>query len=93
MEINDVLTLLSGQFHQVGAGPIFFRHVWVNQWSHFFLQEVRILPDIDRGTSGGDFERYAEPTTHVFPTFSLLLMLFPVQTLLLMLLITKMHNY
>ena len=31
--------------------------------------EVRFFPDIDRGTSGGDFENYAEPTTHVFRCF------------------------
>ena len=31
-----------------------------------FSGEVRFFPDIDRGTSGGDFENYAEPTTRVF---------------------------
>ena len=34
-----------------------------------FSGEVRFFPDIDRGTSGGDFENYAEPTTHVFRCF------------------------
>ena len=35
----------------------------------FFSEEDRFFPDIDRGTSGGDFENYAEPTTHVFRCF------------------------
>ena len=34
-----------------------------------FSGEVRFFPDIDRGSSGGDFENYAEPTTHVFRCF------------------------
>ena len=34
-----------------------------------FSGEVRFFPDIDRGTSGGDFENYAEPTAHAFRCF------------------------
>ena len=34
-----------------------------------FSGEVRFFPDIDRGTSSGDFVNYAEPTTHVFCCF------------------------
>ena len=31
--------------------------------------EVRFFPDIDRGTSGGDFENHAEPKKQVFRCF------------------------
>ena len=34
-----------------------------------FSGEVRFFPDIDRGTSGGDFENYAEPKKQVFRCF------------------------
>ena len=34
-----------------------------------FSGEVRFFPDIDRGTSGGDFENYDEPKTQVFRCF------------------------
>ena len=34
-----------------------------------FSGGVRFFPDIDRGTSGGDFENYAEPKTQVFRCF------------------------
>ena len=40
-------------------------------WSSgpIFSGEVRFYLDIDRGTSGGDFENYTDTTTHIFCCF------------------------
>ena len=37
---------------------------------HIFSGKVHFFPDIDWGTSSGDFENCTEPTTHVFHCFS-----------------------
>ena len=57
--------------NQVGAGLIFSGHVEVSGWTSgpIFSGEVRFFPDIDRGTSGGDFENHAEPKKQVFRCF------------------------
>ena len=54
---------------QFEASPIFSGHVRVNQGPDFFGRGPIFFPDIDRGTSGGDFVNYAEPMTQVFRCF------------------------
>ena len=53
---------------RLGPVPYFLD---MSEWTNglIFSGEVRFFPDIDRGTSGGDFENYIEPTTHVFRCF------------------------
>ena len=52
-----------------GRSYIFFPDMYEWTSGPIFSGKVRFFSDIDRGTSGGDSENYAEPTTHVFRCF------------------------
>ena len=69
---SSVAAILKPSFRdhvtRLGSVPYFPDMSW---WTSgpIFSGDVRFFPDFDRGKFGGDFENYAEPTTHVFRYF------------------------